>query len=80
MQSRRVRIALGAKLPRRSQLAVENPIPISFRVARQAHANAVDERMLAIADRLAHWVATCAALASTFSFDDRTVATLDTHA
>src|SRR5580658_3218071 len=30
MQSRPVRIALGAKLPRRSQLAVENPIPISF--------------------------------------------------
>jgi hypothetical protein len=54
MQSRRVRIALGAKWPRRSQLAVENPIPISFLVALQAHANAVDESMLAIADRLAH--------------------------
>jgi hypothetical protein len=54
MQSRRVRIALGAKWPRRSQLAVENPIPISFLFALQAHANAVDESMLAIADRLAH--------------------------
>ena len=42
MQSCPVRIALGVKLPRRSQLAVENPIPISFRIARQAHANAVE--------------------------------------